>query len=450
VGLGQAAAAGQAQAGTLGWYFVIRSVSPPDGGRLDADIFGIGSGAAVDHIRNVRVIVQGYLQAAHGYSEADAELLAFFITIYNAVSRGDWEFISERYKDPVLAHLSPANAGISVRWDEWAGQTRMLIPLANMGGLSAIDTGEIADLRVIEELRREEGMGLDERMDLVNLLEREAEQAEERAAQAQAEADALAQEAARIEEELAQIAAGGGAPGQTPEQAAAEEARLAAELAALEAAQAAAQAEADAQRELAEQRFDDAQEHRDLIAEDQQQLIAQPAALPPAGLPPAQGAAQGLLSVVIERPDSAMGRLVSFDPATRVQRASQLATVHARTMTFVDGRLLAVAGERVGIGAVRLVEIDAQSLEMIAQGDDDIHPGTLIWLNGAYLYAIVADYENGGALHLGRFDLSLALQARSQIALHPHASLAAQQGVLLTQRADGSVALLDPTTLMED
>jgi hypothetical protein len=162
-----------------------------------------------------------------------------------------------------------------------------------------------------------------------------------------------------------------------------------------------------------------------MVAEDQQQLIAQGQPPVPQPVPP------GLIAATIEREGqgAALGRLVSFNPVTREQqRASAMDTVHVRTLTFVDNRLIAIAGERVGQGAVRLIEVDMSTLEMIGQGIDDIHPGSLIWQNGVYLYAITADHENGGALSLGRFDRSLALQARSEVALHPSASVHIHQG----------------------
>jgi len=450
--LGQAMAAGQTETGQLNRYFVIRSVSHADGERLDAEIFGIGSAAAVDHIRNVRVILQGYLQAAHNYSEADAELLAFFITVYNAVNRDDWEFISARYTSEVLQHLTPQNAGISTRWNEWAGRTRMLIPITGRDGLGAIDTGAISDERVIDELRREDDMALDQRRDLVDLLEREAEEAEERAAaireEAEAEERAIAEERAQLEEDrqqLEQDIADGQVTQEQAAQAEAEQAQREQELAEREEALAQQQAEAEREEQLAGDRFDDAQQQRDWIAEDQQLLIVQ-------GQPPVPPhLQQGLITVAIERQDATIGRLVSFDPTTRQQRLSPLNTVSVRTLTFINNsRLFVIAGERVGQGAVRLIEVDTRSLEMLAQSQDDIHPGSLIWQNGAYLYAITADHENGGTLNLGRFDTDLVLQARSEVALHPNATVTIQQGTLLTQRADGTVALLDPTSLEEN
>jgi hypothetical protein len=41
------------------------------------------------------------------------------------------------------------------------------------------------------------------------------------------------------------------------------------------------------------------------------------------------------------------------------------------------------------------------------------------------------------------------LQARSSIVVHPYASVVFNGGFLLTQRSDGSAALLDPRDLSE-
>jgi hypothetical protein len=64
--LGQAVRGGSERSGALGRYFVIHSMSGEDGRKLDADIFGLGVDVGVDHIRNLRLIIQGYLEAAYG------------------------------------------------------------------------------------------------------------------------------------------------------------------------------------------------------------------------------------------------------------------------------------------------------------------------------------------------------------------------------------------------
>ena len=198
--LGLAVKAGNARPGAVGRYFVIHSLSAQDGFKLDADIFGLGVDVGVDHVRNLRLIIQGYLEAAYDYTEKDAALLAEYITIYNAVYRGDMDYFRSRYKAQVMNNLTREKAGLSLRYDEWPGQALIIIPLGTGAGgpLSTIDTSSISDSRVTEQLRQDPGMAVDQRKDMVDLKEREAEQASQQAA---IQREAIKQEEQRIAQE---------------------------------------------------------------------------------------------------------------------------------------------------------------------------------------------------------------------------------------------------------
>jgi hypothetical protein len=84
---------------------------------------------------------------------------------------------------------------------------------------------------------------------------------------------------------------------------------------------------------------------------------------------------------------------------------------------------------------------------MVNQGDDDVHPGSLIWVNSGDLYVIIANRD--GTFNLGRFNTDLFLQARSRVAVHPNAMVSVQQGLILTQGSDGRSLLLNPGDLTE-
>jgi len=443
VGLGQTISTGAARAGATDRYFVIHSVSNPDGNKLDADVFGLGPNTGVDHIRNLRTIIQGYLQEAYSYSASDAELLAEYITIYNAVYRGDWNYFSGRYKNAVLQNVNAIQAGISTRYSEWPGNTLMLIPLGS-GGLSSIDTSAISDSRVVDELRKEEGFGVEQRRDMVDLKEREAEEAERRAAEqreaALQEERAIAQERARLEQERQQAERDKASGAITDEEAnrrLAEANDKEKELSDREKELALQREEAARQERAAEQKYDEAQQDRQRIAQDQQTIIDR------------GNQAQSIIGITIEPRDSTFGKLVLLDLSTRREtRRSSLETVYTRTLTMAGGKVLAIAGENKGNGAVRLVEINRQTLDMVKQGDDDIHPNSLIWVSGNDLYAITANLGNG-TYNLGRFNTDLRLQSKSAITVHPNASVNIQEGNLLTQKADGSPAILNPATLAE-
>jgi flagellar biosynthesis GTPase FlhF len=444
VGLGRAVRGGAARSGADSRYFVIHSVTAPEGTKLDADIFGLGVDTGVDHIRNLRTIIQGYLQEAYGYTERDAALLAEYVTIYNAVYRGDWDYFSGRYKAPVIANLTEERAGLSIRYDEWPGRTLMLIPLG-IGGLSSIDTTTIADDRVVEELRKEDDLGLEQRRDMVDLKEREAAEAEQRAT---SEREAVRQEERRITDERAQLeqereniakereeAADAG----REEELAQREREADQKAEALDQEEAALEPrreEAQRQEDFAERKTEEAQQERESIAQDQQTVIDD------------GGRQTGVIGAMLESASATLGRLVRLDPANgQILRRSPLNTVSIRTLSIAGGKILAIAGENTGAGAVRLVEINPGSLEMTKQGEDDIHPGSLLWVNGGDLYAITVNPDK--SLNLGRFDTNLGLQTRSAITVHPNASVTIQQGNLLTQRGDGSAVLLNPASLTE-
>jgi hypothetical protein len=92
------------------------------------------------------------------------------------------------------------------------------------------------------------------------------------------------------------------------------------------------------------------------------------------------------------------------------------------------------------------VEIDAGTLEIAKQGDDDIHPQSLLWVNGGKLYAITS---RDGSLYFARFNTDLAREAQSSVAIHSYATPVFQGDAVLIQRADGSPVLLSGEDLSE-
>jgi hypothetical protein len=461
--------AGTTRAGTTNRYFVIHSVSDPEGDRLDADIFGLGVDAGVDHIQNLRLIIRGYLESAYRYSERDASLLAEYVTVYNAVFRGNWDYLGGRYKTAVIQYVDQEKAGLSVRFDEWPGRTHILIPLnlGRSGSLSALDTSSLTRPEVIDELRSQDDMGLDSRKDMVDIKEREAAEAGERAAEERRAADEAEKQAAQARteaaaerESIARDREQARADAATGRAAPAEQRRTEEQLAARE--QAAAQKEAEAEQkeaeaadqrekaekdeQLAEQKSEEAYQERQDIARDQQTLIArQDGREQPAARPETQRA---FVMVRITSGDSALGRLVRIDSATAGEISSgNTDTVNARSLVQAGNRIIAVAGENRGRGAVRLVEINQETLEMIRQSDSDIHPQSLIWQNGGGLYAIMVQ---DGKNYLARFNANtLATELRSAIPVHSWGTPVFQGNAVLIQRENGQAAILNAADLSE-
>jgi hypothetical protein len=169
-----------AGAGDKGWvrfhmkYSLIHARSGKDTGKLGADIFSIDKDARVGHVKNIRRIIAGYLSAMYGYSSRDAGALALFLTYYNAVYRGDVEYLNQRYRAEVMKHVNRKNAGLAMKYTQWPGNTRMLIPVTSdpgRGRLDSIDADIITGDHTRREIRKDD-THIPERKDMVDLKKR--------------------------------------------------------------------------------------------------------------------------------------------------------------------------------------------------------------------------------------------------------------------------------------
>ena len=113
--------------GNSGKYQVIHAVDSTQKDKLDADILVIGPNATVDHIKNLRTIISSYLVSAYDYSQKDADTLAVFITVYNAVYRGNLNAYSQKYNTVVMNNLTAEKAGLSVNYEEWPGKSQIVM-----------------------------------------------------------------------------------------------------------------------------------------------------------------------------------------------------------------------------------------------------------------------------------------------------------------------------------
>lgn len=480
--MGRAVSGGAKQAGDLARYGVIHAVDPSVKTGFDADILYLGKGAGVDHVRNLRWIISGYLEKAYGYSAADADTLAFFITIYDAVYRGDTDYFASRYKKVVTGYLTKENAGLSTRWDEWADKSRIVIPLgadAASGAISAVSTTKLTEEKVTEELRKTPGAGVDERKDIVGIKEKEVQQGEKAAAAKQAEADKadaqLAADKAKLEADKKALddrkAAAEAQPGDKgsgvtaavdekgTDAEAAKAAKEKEQQAIAEQEKAVAAQEksvAEQQKAVDEKKADAAQAKNDVetkkaeisddrkkIAEDQQKAIN---AENGAAGTPEKAVSKGTFieALSLSQP---WARLLSLNlESGGTLGKSELNTIHIGTLVKSDNAYYCIAGSTIGTGAVRLTSVNADTLAVAAEGKDDISASSFLVLQDGSLYAIVI---KGGRYYLGRFGTDLKLQAQSEQPVHPFTALEFRPDGAVVQLAEGGFAFLDKDSLKQ-
>jgi hypothetical protein len=381
-------------------YSVIRAIDPAEQGKFDADIFSIDRDAKVDHIDNVRRILAGYLEGVFDYSAEDARTLARFATIYNAVYRAQLEYLSDKYKSLVLSYLNRQNAGLSTKYFEWPGATRMLIPLttgAGKGVLGSLSTTELTEEKVIEEMRQQEDMGLEDRKDMVELKEREVEEKMDQLGEQKAEVEKAEEELTESREQL-------------------EEARTQTERERLEAEVAEREGEVR-EREAAVAETEAAIEAKEgEIAEEREQIIADERAQDRRPQRPGTFVFSDQLYYLKVRPrasdGSVTGTLHILDPvASDVQTSSPVSHIRGRSFYFFKSSILVVGHESSAASPARLMLLEPLTLKETTRSWEEIYPESYVLLQASSIYAV---FQSGGEYRLGRFDEALQLISQSE------------------------------------
>ena len=190
-------------------YSVFHVPSVAGQAAFGADVFSIDADSRIDHINNVRRIVSAYLEQFYGYPRRDADILALFVSYYNAVNRGDLPYFAARYLPAVAARLDAAKVGISTKYFEWPGSDPARRADQRRGGPRHPRRAgrERAHLggRSIDLLKAREDKGVADRTAAADLKAREAEAAKKALADEQARLEA--QKKATAEQEAAAKAA---------------------------------------------------------------------------------------------------------------------------------------------------------------------------------------------------------------------------------------------------
>lgn len=453
-------------AGNPAKYSVIHAIDPEETGKLDADIILVGADATVDHIDNLRRIIASYLVAAYGYSEKDAETVAVFVTVYNAVYRGNFDAYQKKYKKIVLDNLSPSNCGLSVNYTDWPGKSQIVIPLYNVnGGLSTVDTSVISDTQVVKSMQEDDGKNVESRKEMVDIKEREAENASQKAQEAQKNAvqeqkklteekqktEAAQQEAetARKEAETAQKKADEN-PNDAEAQKEAEEKKIEAEekqvayeeqKTAQEEQQAAADnaaKEAAEQQAVADKKTSEAQEERKTIAQDQAEVIKKEIE---------NAAAPSVYGIELTNDATMLSGLIKVNTSTgEVIKSSPVTYIRNRTMFQAGENFVAIAGENKGNGTVKLVLLSPDTMEIIKESNETVAENSVLVQDSGEYYCIVQD---GKISTLAKYDSELNLKLKSSASLKPATPVTIAGQHIVVTGADGNVKVLDKSDLNE-
>ncbi len=468
-------------AGSKSRYYVIHAIDPNESGKLDADIIILGPDAGVDHINNLRRIISGYLSSAYGYTNDDADTLAVFITVYNAVYRGKLADAGKKYKKIVLDNVTEADFGLSVNYKDWPGHSQIIIPVydATNGGLSSIDTSVISDSKVVNSMKDDDDRNVESRKNMVDIKEREADNASENAKSAQKEAvaeqkaaDSAQKDAAAAQKEAdsAQKDAASAQAKADQAQAKADEnpndpdAQKEAELAQKEADEAAkraedaqakadeaqakadeAQAKADEAKEeaqekqaLADKKQSEAQSERKEIAKDQQEIQKKEAEM--ANVPTDYG-------IVLFDEKALLSRLVRYNAQTgEVLKNSPVTSLRGRSIYKSGDNYIAIAGENSKNGAIKLVILSPDTMEIIQESDRTIAADSVLVQDGTDYYCVI---DEDGTSYIGKFGDDLSFKLKSQIKVKAATPITIGDSTISVTDEKGTLKVLDKSDLSD-
>jgi hypothetical protein len=421
--------------------YQIQRIHDPASPLLSADVLILGPDAGVDHIRNLNWIVSAYLQQAFGYSVTDADLLANFVTRYNAFYRGKVDYVKATYIPAVGEAVTAETLGLSTVWSEWAGKTRMLIPLRDSlskGLAGSLNTEEVSNKDIVTQMAQDPGKGLDDRKKLADLKEGEIVQEQKAVAQAEAKSPAVPSgtgtTAAGPTTTAPTLPGSTAAPATNPPTAtsgpAATPSPTPTPTLPLD----------QAKQQLAARDQALQTERQDIVKQENKTPAPTPTPTP-APVKPASTAA-----FVRMNDGSKTGQLWLIDPvANAVWKKSELNTIRTTDAPAFGTGYLVIAGDTKGAnGAVRLVLLSKDDGSVLLTGTDDISPDSPLLVSGTQVLALT---KGTSGWVLGSFDPTLKSLAKGTDSLSSLTAVVPTANGILVQAASGQILLLDPATL---
>ncbi len=195
---------------------------------------------------------------------------------------------------------------------------------------------------------------------------------------------------------------------------------------------------ADEKQSQADQKRNEAQEERSQIAKDQQALLEEAKAND--GAPVMYGLKNvdelGVTSVLVKM-NTDTGKVVKESPVS---------VIRGRTI-YEDGDVfVAVAGTNVGKGAVRLIAIDKESLEMKAESKENLSELSALAMKDSSYYCVIQDGKN---FYIGKFNKNAEGLIKSNVPVKAATPITvSSKGILVTGK-DGTPVVLKADDLSQ-
>jgi hypothetical protein len=391
--------------------YYVRRIAVSNRDLYSADIVGIAKDARVNHIKNVRRILAGYLADSFRRPLKEALTIATFVTYYNSAIRQDPKLLAA-YAPAVVAAVDPAKAGIALNYRDWPGRTEMLIPIEISPFFgSNISSSELYD-QATKQMQQQADMGVPERQEMLASRQSELEQKRQQLDQA---VEANQRRSENLEAAVTKI------QGEEPSTARDEKLQ-----------------DANAARSNIAQQAANLQSEQDRLAEQNKKLAQQQADL-----------AKDIKKVNYSGVETE--KYLYFMRYLRKEKEviiKQLTAVIKETLTIgrikpgVTGMNTPIFGEDIfsvypnsSTAKFSLTLFDGETFDIIRQSSQAVYPNTYLDLDVNLVYAVV---EVGGKYYLGQFAAdTLNLVRRTDKQVFPNTGIVVSSEMIFLLLSDG-------------
>ena len=120
-------------------------------------------------------------------------------------------------------------------------------------------------------------------------------------------------------------------------------------------------------------------------------------------------------------------------------KESPVTVIRGRTVVPAAENFMAIAGTNTGNGAVKLVLLDTEGMEIIAQSNEVAAEKSVLVKDGSDYYAVIKD---GGNWLIGKYNNQLHLLLKSKIAVHEATPITLTDSGLIVTDPKGIARLL--------
>ena len=149
--------------------------------------------------------------------------------------------------------------------------------------------------------------------------------------------------------------------------------------------------------------------------------------------------------IILSDEANMLSRLVKFNIENgEVVKNSPVAQIRNRTVYKEGDGFIAIAGENSKKGAVKLVTISPDTLEISAESDNTIAEDSVLVQDGSDYYCVV---EDKGKFYLGKFSGDLSLKLKSDIQVKSGTPVTVTDSGIVVTDAGGRLRLLNKKDL---